>query len=153
MINMPIDYTQKIGNHHLSMFCYSDIAKKTVEPTEDQLNHLKWLCRDILDKVEGQFGNVSITQGIRDMEVHKLLKERWLQDQERPPEHRIGYGKPSASSWHLSGDAVDFMAPNLVEIFGWMVANELPMRECRLYNSHIHVARFDRHFMKIKDLS
>ena len=159
-----IDYKQKIGNHTLGSFCYSSIARKTIVPTEDQIQHLRWLVRDILNKIEERYGQAYITQGIRDMEVHGLLKQRYLQDQKRAAQDRVGFAKPSASSWHLSGDSLDITYyrgseldevdnKKLAEIFGWIVANELPMRECRLYNSHIHVARFDRHFMKIKDLT
>ena len=137
--------TTRIGFHHtLYEFCWSNVAKKCVEATDKQVENLIHLERDLIRPIEEHFGLVIITQGIRDDEIYRLL---FAKHQKQP---NI-WAKPSATSHHFTGNAVDFKHTDLEEIFEWVIEQGLPTRELRLYNSHLHIAQMPSDMKRIKD--
>ena len=130
--------------HTLYEFSWSNVADKCVEATPEHIENLEHFCRDILDPIEVWWGKVTITQGIRDDEVYRVL----VALHQKMPNL---FAKPSATSHHFNGNAVDFKHRKLDEIFDWVIKEGLPVRELRLYKSHLHVAQFPFSLKRIKD--
>ena len=139
-----IHYAHSWWRHNLYEFCWSESCQKCVEATSEQIENLEHLCRDILEPIESHFGVVTITQGIRDLEVYNKLAEL----HEKHPDI---YSLPSRTSHHFTGNAVDFKHSEMPKIFEWCVQQGLPTRELRLYRYHIHAASFPVEMKKIKD--
>ena len=133
-----------IGGHTFLEFCYSSILDKVIEATPLQSNNLHCFYRDILAPIEAFYGKVRITQGLRDMEIYRVLLKRWKEDQAKPAIERKGYSKPALNSDHFTGDAVDIAVDSfddLDKIYLDIIHERLPYRALILHRDHLHISQ------------